>query len=137
LRDRLISFGLRRPYRIQDATSIWPIISKEDFGREATSPKFANVKTKRAAIEAFIWLCKLSNIMRDIAVFHENNRFDREWSDSHIGGAAVMPELTRVQEFDSQLKSWKDGYLKVNGDIIKFTMAGTSKMPSYVLIINE
>jgi hypothetical protein len=75
--------------------------------------------------------------MRDIAVFHENNRFDREWSDSYIDGAALMPELTRVSEFDSQLKSWKDGYLKVNGDIIKFPMAGTSKMPNYVLIIAE
>lgn len=137
LRDRLVAMGLRRPYRLQEAKSTWPVVDKSDFGLEVMFPKFISVDTKRAMIDSFIWLCKLSDIMRDLSVFHESNRFDREWSDSHIDGAAIMPELTKVSGFDSRLRSWEDGYRKINGEFIKSFIPGQCKMPNYVLIINK
>jgi hypothetical protein len=100
-------------------------------------PKFMNTETKRAMIDSFIWLCKLTDIMRDIAVFHESNRFDREWSDSRMDGTSIMPELTKVSEFDSRLRNWEEGFRKINGDFIKSPVAGRCKMPNYVLIMNK
>jgi len=137
LRDRLISIALRRPYRIQEAKSTWPIVSDADFGLEVMFPKFTNVKTKRTLVDSFIWLCKLSDIMRDIAVFHERKRFDREWSDGLINRATLIPEANQVQQFDSQLRSWKEEYLKVNGEYVKSLRPGIPKFPNYVLIICE
>jgi hypothetical protein len=100
-------------------------------------PKFTNVKTKRMLVDSFIWLCKLSDIMRDIAVFHERTRFDREWTDGLINRAALIPEANQVQQFDSQLRNWKEEYLKVNGEYVRSLRPGTSKFPNYVLIICE
>ena len=137
LRDRLISIALRCPYRIQEAKSAWPIVSETDFGLEVMFPQFMTVKTKRAVIDSFIWLCKLSDIMRDIAVFHERKRFDREWSDNIIDRATIMPEASRVSQFDSQLRNWREEYLKVSSEYITSLKPGTSKMPNYVLMICE
>ena len=137
LRDRLISIALRRPYRIHEAQSTWPIISEADFGLEVMFPKFTNVKTKRTLVDSFIWLCKLSDIMRDIAVFHERTRFDREWTDGRIDRATLILEANQVQQFDSQLKNWKEEYLKANGEYVRSLRPGTSKFPNYVLIICE
>lgn len=96
-----------------------------------------DVTTKKATIDAFIWLCKLSDIIRDIAVFHERNRFDRKWSDGLIDKAHIMPELNQVSQFDCELKIWREGYLKVNGTYINLAKPGFSKMPNYTLIINK
>jgi hypothetical protein len=137
LRDRLVSIALRRAYRIQEVKVSWPVVDVTDFGLEVMFPKFVDVKAKRAAIEAFIWLCKLSDIIRDVAVFHERNCFHRTWSGSLIDKAALMPELNQVSQFDCRLKNWKEGYLKVNGDYIRSPKPNMSKMPNYVQIINE
>ena len=137
LRDRLISIALRRPYRIHEAKSSWPIISEADFGLEVMFPQFITVKTKRSTIDAFIWLCKLSDIMRDIAVFQEEKRFDREWSDSLINQASIMGEASRVLQFDSQLRNWREEYLKVNSQYITALKPGSPKIPNYVLMICE
>jgi hypothetical protein len=137
LRDRLVSMALRRPYRIHEAKSTWPIVSETDFGLEAMFPKFITVKTKRTMIDSFIWICKLSDIIRDIAVFHEQKRFDREWFDGLIGSAATLAEEIQVSQFDSQLRDWKEEYLKLNGEYINSLRPGNSKFPNYVLIICE
>jgi GTP1/Obg family GTP-binding protein len=120
---------------MQENKGTWPTVKKEDFGLEIIFPKFASATTKVTAIESFIWLCKLSNIMRDIANFHEKRRFDREWADKLVDETDVVPELAQVSRFSNQLKNWKEEYLKVSGEYIKSIRPGTSKMPSYVLII--
>ncbi len=135
LRDRLISIALRRPYRMQENKGTWPPVKKEDFGLEIIFPKFTTTTTKVTAIESFIWLCKLSNIMRDVANFHEKRRFDREWADKIVDETDVVPELAQVSRFSNQLKNWKEEFLKISGEYIKSIRPGTSKMPSYVLII--
>ena len=75
--------------------------------------------------------------MRDIAVFHEGKRFDREWSGGPIDRATLAAEATQVQQFDSQLRDWKEAYLRVSGEYIGSLSPGTSKFPNYVLIICE
>jgi hypothetical protein len=108
-----------------------------DFGREVMFPQFMTVKTKRTMIDSFIWMCKLSNTIRDIAVFHEKKRFDREWSDGHISNATILAEEVLVSQYDGQLRDWREEYLKLNGEYINSLRPGCSKMPNYVLIICE
>jgi hypothetical protein len=129
--------GLRRAYRIQETKSTWPTINKYAFGLELMFPRFMDIMTKEAMIEAFIWLCKLSDIIRDIAVFQERNRFDRKWSDSRIDKEDIMPEFNQVSQFDCQLKSWREGYLEVIGNYINSPKPGFCKVPNYALIINK
>lgn len=88
-------------------------------------------------IDSFIWLCKLSDIIRDIAVFHEKSRFDREWCGSLISSAAVITEASQVSQFDGQLRNWKEEYLEVNSEYLNSSRPGSPKMPCYVLIICE
>lgn len=137
MRDRLVACGLRRPYRIQEMKEVWPVVKQTDFGLEVIFPRFIDAETKRAMIDAFIWLCKLTDVMRDIAVFHENNRFDREWSGGHVNGATIMPSLTRVSQFDGILRNWKTGYQKAYGYLITTPVPGRCKMPNYILVIAE
>jgi hypothetical protein len=75
--------------------------------------------------------------MRDIAVFHEKKRFDREWSDTRINRAVIIPEANQVSDFDRRLRNWREEYLKVNNEYVKSLRPGSSKMPNYVLIICE
>jgi hypothetical protein len=137
MRDRLVACGLRRPWRIQEVKGVWPALKETDFGLEAVFPRFIDAETERQMIHTFIWLCKLTDVMRDIAVFHENNRFDREWSDGQVDEATIMPTLTRVSQFDGLLRNWKAGYLKAYGYLITTPVPGRCKMPNYILVIAE
>ena len=137
MRDRMISFALRRTYRLQEAKSTWPLISISDFGLEVMFPRFTDAKAKRVVLEAFICLCDLTDIIRDVAVFHENNSFDREWSGGLIDKAAIIPEITQVSQFDNRLKHWKEGYLKITGDYIKSLLPRSCRIPNYLLIVCE
>jgi hypothetical protein len=137
VRDRMISFALRRAYRIQEAKATWPLVDIPDFGLEVMFPRFTDVKMKRTALEAFINLCDLTDIIRDVAVFHENNSFDREWSGGIIDKASIVPEITQISQFDNRLKNWKEGYLKIAGDYIKTLIPRSSRMPNYILIVCE
>lgn len=100
-------------------------------------PRYMDAKTKRTVLEAFICLCDLSDIVRDVAVFHEENSFDREWSGGLIDKAAIVPEITQVSQFDNRLKNWKEGYLKLAGEYIKSILPRSCRMPNYLLIIGE
>ena len=137
LRDRLTSIALRRPYRIHETKTTWPLVTEADFGLEVMFPRFTTIRTKKILIQSFIWLCKLSDTMRDIAVFHEQTRFDREWSNNCVDQAKIMFEASQVSQFDSLLRSWRGEYLKVNGEYIASLRVGTSKFSNYVLVICE
>jgi hypothetical protein len=137
IRDRLISFGLRRPHRLQEAESDWALIKETDFGIEVLHPRYVDVGYKRAMAKAFISLCKLTDIMRTIAVFQENNRFEREWSEGSISREAIMTELTEVSRFDKQLKDWKDEYKEFNKKVLENTALGQSLIFVYNIVVCE
>lgn len=137
IRDRLISFGLRRPHRLQEAESDWAQIEESEFGAEVIFPRFVDTQTKKTTVRAFIWFCRLTDIMRTIAVFQENNRFEREWSDGHLDRQALISELTQVSIFDRQLKDWRRDYEKSLGSVLKDTTLRRSLIHSYSLIVCE
>jgi hypothetical protein len=94
-------------------------------------------KAKRTCLEAFICHCDLSDIVRDVALFHETNSFDREWSGGVIDKASIVPEITQVSQFDNRLKHWKEAFLKLTGDYIKALAPRSCRIPNYVLIVAE
>lgn len=108
VRDRVLALGMRRPYRLHKDPYNEMMISELDFGLEATSPMFTDIRTKRIAIMGFVWLCKLSEIMAAIAVFQRRNRFSRDWATDGVG---ISPsELEQVSVFDRALREWQDAF---------------------------
>ncbi|KAE9371338.1 hypothetical protein N431DRAFT_341151 [Stipitochalara longipes BDJ] len=108
IRDRVLALGMRRPHRLHKTPIQDEIISEEDFGLEATYPSYTDVKSKRVAMLAFIWFCRLSRIMEAIAVVQRRNRFARDWNGDNVGN--VTSELEEVNHFDMQLKEWLEEF---------------------------
>jgi hypothetical protein len=108
VRDRVLALGMRRPYRLHKAPYEEQLISQLDFGVEAASPSYTDIETKRISILAFVWLCKLSEIMAAIAVFQRRNRFLRDWDGESVGSSAS--ELKEAMEFDRDLCKWKEDF---------------------------
>jgi hypothetical protein len=108
VRDRVLALGMRRPYRLHKDPFEETLISELDFGLEATSPLYTDVHSKRISVMAFIWLCKLSEIMAAIAVFQRRNRFSRDWDGD--AGSMSASELKDISSFDQDLKDWKEAF---------------------------
>jgi hypothetical protein len=108
IRDRVLALGMRRPHRLHKTPIQDEIISGEDFGLEATYPSYTDVKSKRVALLAFIWFCKLSRIMEAIAVVQRRNRFARDWNGDNFGNVTL--ELEEVNHFDAELRSWLEEF---------------------------
>jgi hypothetical protein len=66
------------------------------------------MQSKRIAATAFIWLCKLSEIMAGIAVFQQQTNFSREWNGVAVGESTS--ELEEVIGFDREIGKWKDTF---------------------------
>lgn len=137
IRDRLISFGLRRQHRPQDADSEWVPIEETDFGMEIVYPKFVDIDHKMGMVKAFIWLCKLTDIMSKVAVFQDNNRYERKWSDDLVSRDFIRSESEEVVVFDKQLRSWKQEYQQTNSDFIHEVPAGRSVIFLYNMLVCE
>jgi len=99
---------MRRPHRLHKTPIQDEIISEDDFGLEATYPSYTDVKSKRVAMLAFIWFCRLSRIMEAIAVVQRRNRFARDWNGDNVGN--VTSELEEVNHFDTQLREWLEEF---------------------------
>ncbi|KAF4630029.1 hypothetical protein G7Y89_g8117 [Cudoniella acicularis] len=117
VRDRVLALGMRRPYRLHKAPFEEDLISQLDFGLEARSPSSTvDMQSKQTAILAFIWLCKLSEIMAAIAIFQQRTRFSRAWNGDSIGNS--MSELDEVRIFDRDLSKWKEDFEGDASDVI-------------------
>jgi hypothetical protein len=95
VRDRLLAVGMRRPDRLHETQAGRRAVSEVDFRMEAqTMDMFA-----------FVWLCKLSEIMADIAIFQRDNKFSRDWNanDSCVG----LSEAEKVIGLEQELRSWR------------------------------
>ena len=71
VRNRILALGMRRPYRLHRGPSEEDMFSQLDFSFEATSYPSVELQLKQIATLAFLWLCKLSEIMAAIAVFQQ------------------------------------------------------------------
>jgi hypothetical protein len=108
VRDRVLAIGMRRPHRLHRVPSEVFIISAKDFGLEEVTPFYTNTESKRIEILAFIWLCKLSEIMAAIAVFQNRINFDRDWNGASSGSSST--ELEEIIILDGRLEFWRDSF---------------------------
>lgn len=99
---------MRRPYRLHAAASEKSLISHRDFGLEAVQPSFVDQQSKTLQIQAFVWLCKLSDVMTAMAIFQQRNRFARDWSGESIDSSAQ--ELEEATALERDLKEWQDSF---------------------------
>lgn len=106
----MLSLGMRRPNRLQEVENLRGIIGEGDFGLEATFPSHMTVQSKRKSIAIFIWLCKLSNIMAELAHFQRGIQFERDWNTSGTGGSITESEFHQVLTFDKRLHSWRKDF---------------------------
>jgi hypothetical protein len=104
----MLALGMRRPYRLHRGPFEEDLISELDFSFETASYLATEIHSKRIVIFAFIWLCKLSEIMAAIAVFQRQSKFSREWNGVQVGNNTS--ELDEVIAFDQEIKKWKDEF---------------------------
>ncbi|RFU30621.1 hypothetical protein B7463_g5723, partial [Scytalidium lignicola] len=110
VRDRVLALGMRRPQRLhkipegeEDA-----IITESDFGSEANYSSFTDLSSKKSAMLTFIWFCKLTKIMANIAVAQRKHKFSRDWNGDAVGNTAS--ELEEVNKLDVELNSWLEEF---------------------------
>lgn len=102
VRDRHLALVMRRPYRLHKVPVECTIVTEFDFGIEAYNPSFSSLPSKQMAMFAFIWLCKLSEIMATIAVFQQQAKFSRDWT----GCVGSSCDLDKAYAFDQNLEVW-------------------------------
>lgn len=66
------------------------------------------MKSKRIAMLAFTWFCRLSDIMAAIAVFQRQSKFSRDWNGDNI--LDCSSELKSVKRLDQALETWKKDF---------------------------
>lgn len=99
---------MRRPHRLHKAPIDDDVISEYDFGLEAKYPSYTDKKSKKVAVLAFIWFCKLSKIMESIAVTQRKNKFSRDWNGEQA--SVSKGELEEVIRLDEELREWGEGF---------------------------
>ncbi len=100
---------MRRPHRLHKASFDSHVIDESDFGLEAKYPSYIDMESKRVAMLAFIWFCKLSKIMARIAVVKGRHRFERDWN----GGEreeGIEEGLKEMDGFERELRGWLEGF---------------------------
>jgi hypothetical protein len=107
---------MRRPYRLHRGPSEEDMISQFDFRLDVASYAADEIHQKEIANLAFVWLCKLSEIMAAIAVFQQQTRFSREWNGESIRNS--ISELVEVTAFDRDIRKWKDEFEADVDDVI-------------------
>jgi hypothetical protein len=71
VRNRVVSLALRRPWRLHPCQTVIPL-SLDDFGLELFSPMFTQVETKTRMSKAFLALCHLTDIMKEVLLFRRH-----------------------------------------------------------------
>ncbi|KAJ0420299.1 hypothetical protein BJY00DRAFT_313238 [Aspergillus carlsbadensis] len=130
-RDRFTTFGLRRGHDLQTcgfASIRTPDLA--DFGFEAVFPRFTDIEVKQVLIRCFIWLCKLSDIVRSIVIF-TRHMVRREATAPH-----PKPEdyVNRVRALATQLQLWNLSYQTLVQDARR-TTTRHNRMPLRILEI--
>lgn len=95
---------MRRPHRLHKTAKKSADIEETDFGIEERCPQYSDIRTKRVNMLAFMWLCKLSRIMEELAVIQRRTKFARDWEGNKMEN--IMPELKELNCLHQELKSW-------------------------------
>ncbi|KAH0842934.1 hypothetical protein FOPE_07897 [Fonsecaea pedrosoi] len=108
-RTRALALGLRRPDKV---TSFEPgrMIQSEDFGSIAFLARAARMDGKIFEIEAFIALCKLSDLMYRILLLRKNSGKLSDWRAENPWLSICKDELNYVVSVDKDLRDWESSH---------------------------
>ncbi|OAL33753.1 hypothetical protein AYO20_06929 [Fonsecaea nubica] len=108
-RTRALALGLRRPDKV---TSLEPgrMIQSEDFGSIAFLARAARMDGKIFEIEAFIALCKLSDLMDRILLLRKNSGKLSDWRAENPWLSICKDELNHVVSVDKDLRNWESSH---------------------------
>jgi hypothetical protein len=95
---------MRRPHRLHKVPTEDIIVTARDFGPEANVPSYSSVQSKQTSILAFIWFCKLSGIMEELAIMQRRHRFAKDWDGDRAEN--ITPELDQVKSLHRKLQTW-------------------------------
>ncbi|KAI9743670.1 MAG: hypothetical protein M1818_002986 [Claussenomyces sp. TS43310] len=112
---------------------------EKDFGLEVLFPGYTSEVAKKEHVSLFILLCRLSNIMENVAIFQRNACFARDWSKT---SASLTPqEVKYVAGFERELRSWRiqlDGAISINtGSRLRRSKRSKTPLVYILRIINS
>ncbi|KAF2404411.1 hypothetical protein EJ06DRAFT_203981 [Trichodelitschia bisporula] len=102
VRDRIISYSSRRALNPMSSCTNGVRVSREDFGLEICMPRYSDPDSRNGLVDAFLLLCRLSEILADINEFEQKQRD----GERKVG----RKEVLRVSQFDIRLREWKRGF---------------------------
>jgi hypothetical protein len=106
VRDRVMSFSSRRPLRKFSTRANWIGVTKEDFGLEICMPRYTDTDVRSHLIDAFLLLCRLSEILADVMEYEHKQRVRYQSKPYRLG----TREILQVSQFDVRLREWKRGF---------------------------
>lgn len=106
VRDRVLALGMRRPHRLHKILDEDTILTEEDFGLESKFPQYSELNMKIVNMLAFIWLCKLSRVMKELAAIQRRTKFARDWGGDGDRQRNIAPEIEELRCLHKELKLW-------------------------------
>jgi hypothetical protein len=102
----MVALGMRRTERLLKLEALPPFPAKEDFRMDNILSRYTPVARKREMVDLFLFLCKLSIIMEDVAVFQRSVRYSQLWDADNWD--LTLEEIERVMQLERMLNTWKD-----------------------------
>lgn len=110
-----------------------PMFVPLGFGLESAFPRFVDVQSKRRMTSAFIYLCKLSDIMMAITVFTGDKT--ENMNDSLRAVSEPVMEIHRLRALDAQLMQGQSEFRRDLKQTNMQSLPWYSKMQLYNLDI--
>ncbi|EXJ75355.1 uncharacterized protein A1O5_02051 [Cladophialophora psammophila CBS 110553] len=105
-RTRALALGLRRPDKVKSFEA-GRMIQSEDFGSIAFLARAGRMERKIFEIEAFIALCKLSDLMNRILILRNRSGKPSDWRAENTWPSMCKDDLNYVVRVDKDLGNWK------------------------------
>ena len=106
LRDRALSYAGRRPLHPYSTRPNWIKVDREDFGLEICLPRYSNITQRTETVDAFLVLCRLSEIFADMGEFQERLRPKLQDPEFELG----RKDILRISQFDIRIREWIRGF---------------------------
>jgi len=113
----MLAIGMRRPNRLCHEGYTRKLPTERDFGLEVLFSTDSTARLKRQQVVMFVLLCKLSDIMEEIALFQRNVTFFRDWNVETQ--RISREEVSQVIKLEQELKSWRAELDRVTVDRVQ------------------
>jgi hypothetical protein len=81
-------------------------VDREDFGLEICLPRYSNITSRTETVDAFLVLCRLSEIFADMGEFQERLRPKLQDPEFELG----RKDILRISQFDIRIREWIRGF---------------------------